>query len=216
MAHGQVDDLLSVVESYPAPVRRCRSTTMKKQQILAWESCNRGCDGLSGRGSATEKADVLSHHRPNFRRCRGVREKSAHARRRHRRTRSIHRVTGRIDFVLEGEGKTLPVSYIGNDHCQILLWTNPQALVEGHPQRGRPICRRGVKLNALPSMRQHREAPVELQQVRPSEPACSAPDRRGEAGHHGYIRIFCTCLSVVCAVYDVWRGIRRFSRAIRC
>src|SRR5882757_4555965 len=28
---------------------------------------------------------------------------------------SIHRVTGRIDFVLEGEGKTLPVSYIGSD-----------------------------------------------------------------------------------------------------
>src|SRR6184192_2234063 len=26
---------------------------------------------------------------------------------------SIHHVTGRIDFVLEGEGKTLPVSYIG-------------------------------------------------------------------------------------------------------
>ncbi|MGB9466371.1 MAG: cytochrome c maturation protein CcmE, partial [Candidatus Acidiferrum sp.] len=28
---------------------------------------------------------------------------------------SIHRFTGRVDFTLEGEGKSLPVSYVGND-----------------------------------------------------------------------------------------------------
>src|SRR5215831_5332977 len=28
---------------------------------------------------------------------------------------SIHRTTGRVDFVLEGEGKTIPVSYAGTD-----------------------------------------------------------------------------------------------------
>src|SRR6266705_4950152 len=46
---------------------------------------------------------------------------------------SIHRVTGRIDFVLEGEGKTLPVSYIGSDPLPDTFVDKSQALVEGHP-----------------------------------------------------------------------------------
>ena len=46
---------------------------------------------------------------------------------------SIHHVTGRIDFVLEGEGKTLPVSYIGNDPLPDTFVDKSQALVEGHP-----------------------------------------------------------------------------------
>src|SRR3977135_3227365 len=44
---------------------------------------------------------------------------------------SIHRVTGRIDFVLEGEGKTLPVSYIGSDPLPDTFVDKSQALVEG-------------------------------------------------------------------------------------
>jgi cytochrome c-type biogenesis protein CcmE len=46
---------------------------------------------------------------------------------------SIHHVTGRIDFVLEGEGKTLPVSYIGSDPLPDTFVDKSQALVEGHP-----------------------------------------------------------------------------------
>ena len=46
---------------------------------------------------------------------------------------SIHRMTGRIDFVLQGEGKTLPVSYVGSDPLPDTFVDNSQALVEGRP-----------------------------------------------------------------------------------
>jgi cytochrome c-type biogenesis protein CcmE len=46
---------------------------------------------------------------------------------------SIHRYTGRVDFVLEGEGKTLPVSYIGTDPLPDTFVDKSQALVEGSP-----------------------------------------------------------------------------------
>ena len=46
---------------------------------------------------------------------------------------SIHRMTGRIDFVLQGEGKTLPVSYVGSDPLPDTFTDNSQALVEGRP-----------------------------------------------------------------------------------
>jgi cytochrome c-type biogenesis protein CcmE len=46
---------------------------------------------------------------------------------------SIRRLAGRIDFVLEGEGKTLPVSYIGTDPLPDTFIDKSQALVEGRP-----------------------------------------------------------------------------------
>jgi len=46
---------------------------------------------------------------------------------------SIHRMTGRVDFVLEGEGKSLPVSYVGSDPLPDTFVDNSQALVEGRP-----------------------------------------------------------------------------------
>jgi cytochrome c-type biogenesis protein CcmE len=46
---------------------------------------------------------------------------------------SIHRATGRVDFVLEGEGKSLPVSYVGNDPLPDTFVDNSQALIEGRP-----------------------------------------------------------------------------------
>lgn len=46
---------------------------------------------------------------------------------------SIHRLTGRIDFVLQGEGKTLPISYVGSDPLPDTFTDNSQALVEGRP-----------------------------------------------------------------------------------
>lgn len=46
---------------------------------------------------------------------------------------SIHRMTGRVDFTLEGEGKSLPVSYVGSDPLPDTFVDNSQALVEGRP-----------------------------------------------------------------------------------
>ena len=46
---------------------------------------------------------------------------------------SIRRVTGRVDFVLLGEGKSLPVSYVGSDPLPDTFVDNSQALVEGRP-----------------------------------------------------------------------------------
>ena len=45
---------------------------------------------------------------------------------------SIRHLAGRVDFVLEGEGKTLPVSYIGTDPLPDTFIDKSQALVEGH------------------------------------------------------------------------------------
>jgi len=54
---------------------------------------------------------------------------------------SIHRMTGRIDFVLQGEGKSLPVSYVGSDPLPDTFTDNSQALVEGRPaQDGRFVA----------------------------------------------------------------------------
>jgi cytochrome c-type biogenesis protein CcmE len=44
---------------------------------------------------------------------------------------SIHRSQGRVDFVLQGEGKSLPVSYIGSDPLPDTFVDKSQALVEG-------------------------------------------------------------------------------------
>ncbi len=46
---------------------------------------------------------------------------------------SIHRMTGRVDFVLEGEGKVLPVSYVGADPLPDTFVDKSQALIEGKP-----------------------------------------------------------------------------------
>jgi cytochrome c-type biogenesis protein CcmE len=46
---------------------------------------------------------------------------------------SIRHLKGRVDFVLEGEGKTLPVSYIGTDPLPDTFVDKSQALVEGRP-----------------------------------------------------------------------------------
>jgi cytochrome c-type biogenesis protein CcmE len=53
---------------------------------------------------------------------------------------SIRRFTGRVDFVLEGEGKTLPVSYVGSDPLPDTFVDKSQALVEGRPTDGRFVA----------------------------------------------------------------------------
>ncbi len=44
---------------------------------------------------------------------------------------SIRRLSGRVDFVLQGEGKSLPVSYVGSDPLPDTFIDKSQALVEG-------------------------------------------------------------------------------------
>lgn len=44
---------------------------------------------------------------------------------------SIRRMSGRVDFVLQGEGKSLPVSYVGGDPLPDTFVDKSQALVEG-------------------------------------------------------------------------------------
>jgi cytochrome c-type biogenesis protein CcmE len=46
---------------------------------------------------------------------------------------SIRKLSGRVDFVLEGEGKKLPISYIGSDPLPDTFADKAQALVEGRP-----------------------------------------------------------------------------------
>jgi cytochrome c-type biogenesis protein CcmE len=46
---------------------------------------------------------------------------------------SIHRQNGRVDFVLQGEGKSLPVSYVGAEPLPDTFIDKSQALVEGRP-----------------------------------------------------------------------------------
>ena len=48
---------------------------------------------------------------------------------------SIRRSQGRVDFLLDGEGKQLPVSYVGSDPLPDTFIDKSQALVEGSLQR---------------------------------------------------------------------------------
>lgn len=45
---------------------------------------------------------------------------------------SIRHLPGRVDFVLEAEGKRLPVSYVGSDPLPDTFKDGAQCLVEGH------------------------------------------------------------------------------------
>lgn len=53
---------------------------------------------------------------------------------------SIRHFTGRVDFVLDGEGKSLPVSYIGSDPLPDTFVDKSQALVEGRETDGRFVA----------------------------------------------------------------------------
>jgi cytochrome c-type biogenesis protein CcmE len=46
---------------------------------------------------------------------------------------SIVHATGRVDFTLEEQGKTLPISYVGSDPLPDTFTDKSQALVEGRP-----------------------------------------------------------------------------------
>lgn len=48
------------------------------------------------------------------------------------RAGSIQHLTGRVDFIIEAEGRSLPVSYVGRDPLPDTFKDGSQALVEGH------------------------------------------------------------------------------------
>src|SRR6202011_2717088 len=48
---------------------------------------------------------------------------------------SIRRLSGRVDFILEGEGKSIPVSYVGTDPLPDTFVDKSQALGEGSPAK---------------------------------------------------------------------------------
>lgn len=53
---------------------------------------------------------------------------------------SIQRLPGRVEFVLEGEGKSMAVSYVGNDPLPDTFKDKSQALVEGRATQGRFVA----------------------------------------------------------------------------
>src|SRR5260370_22315204 len=54
---------------------------------------------------------------------------------------TIRHLTGRTDFVLEGEGKTLPITYIGTDPFPGTFVGKSQALGSGRPgPEGRAVA----------------------------------------------------------------------------
>jgi cytochrome c-type biogenesis protein CcmE len=58
---------------------------------------------------------------------------------------SIRNLSGRVEFVLEGEGKSIPVSYIGGDPLPDTFKDNAQALVEGHAAKDGPFVAEHVQ-----------------------------------------------------------------------
>src|ERR1700722_124043 len=60
---------------------------------------------------------------------------------------SIHRSQGRVDFLLDGEGKQLPVSYVGSDPLPDTFIDKSQALVEGSLERNGTFTAQQVKAN---------------------------------------------------------------------
>ncbi len=92
---------------------------------------------------------------------------------------SIRHLQGRVDFVLEGEGKTLPVSYIGTDPLPDTFIDKSQALVEGRPGPEGDLSPKWCRRNALPSMKQRPEAKVARRPAPPRKAECRAPGISG-------------------------------------
>jgi len=126
---------------------------------------------------------------------------------------SIRRYTGRVDFVLEGEGKSIPVTYKEAILCPIVCDKAP-ALVEGSLSTDGRFVANMFRQNAHPSTRRPREVPVAPQPVQPS-----VADVNGtgftwrEAGLRGCIGSFALVLALVCAVVRIRWGDHRDSHA---
>ncbi len=86
---------------------------------------------------------------------------------------SIRHLAGRVDFVLEGEGKTLPVSYIGTDPLPDTFVDKSQAW-KATPDRRDDLSPRLSRRNALPSMKLHLEEKAALRPALPNPRVCRA------------------------------------------
>jgi cytochrome c-type biogenesis protein CcmE len=96
---------------------------------------------------------------------------------------SIQHYSGRVDFVLIEQGKTLPVSYVGTDPLPDTFKDGAQCLVEGKVQpNARPSTkpRRQDSSPALPAAILIRVARASLRDwVRKAQWNCTASRRRG-------------------------------------
>lgn len=85
---------------------------------------------------------------------------------------SIHRLSGRVDFIIEGEGKTLSVSYVGTDPLPDTFVDGSQALVEG---RAMPDGRFVAETVQAKCASKYEAAPG---QTTPGSGASAAPDKK--------------------------------------
>ena len=85
---------------------------------------------------------------------------------------SIHHVTGRTDFVLLGEGKSLAVTYTGNETLPDSFIDNSQALVEGRLGPDGKFVAEHVQAKCASK---YESAPGEV--ARPAKSASPAPSR---------------------------------------
>jgi len=130
-------------------------------------------------------------------------------------------LTGRTDFVLEGEGKTLPITYIGNRSIAGHLCGQVTG-TRGRPARARwKVCRRSLcRQNVRPNMKQRR-AEAGGAKATPTERSGNVAGHPGSPGDRrvccGCIRFLCTRLSVLSARSMRLAGAsRQLLRAIRC
>ena len=92
---------------------------------------------------------------------------------------SIHRMTGHVDFVLEGEGKSLPVSYVGSDPLPDTFVDKAQALVEGRPARMGTLMPRSCRRSARPSTKRLQGEPQPPLPQRHRKATCKGPGSAG-------------------------------------
>lgn len=94
------------------------------------------------------------------------------------RAGSIQRLPGRVDFVLEQEARSLPVSYVGRDPLPDTFVDGAQALVEGHRMPdGRFVAERVQAKCAS----KYEAAPGQGKPAGAGTPGSAPPERRENA-----------------------------------
>ncbi len=83
---------------------------------------------------------------------------------------SIRRLPGRVDFVLEEQGRTLPVSYVGTDPLPDTFEGGAQALVEGREMPNGRFVAEEVQAKCASKY-----------QALPNQPAQAAPQPGGNS-----------------------------------
>jgi len=123
---------------------------------------------------------------------------------------SIKPGSGRVDFTLEEQGKTLPITYVGSDPLPDTFKDKSQALVEDVRVLTAALSPNMCRPSALPSTKPLPVATSQPRPALPNEAACNAPveNPRGEAvSTMDVFGSFTLLLAFVCAVYALVGGI---------